>query len=353
MKNWIFIGCLLAGLFSSSSCSDDDNAWSSSQGELSELTKQQQEAQTVMKQLWASTPLQAQPLQAERQTALNQLQGLADKCTATYFTDYLTTMDNRAELIEKYDVMASCYRFAFDKVIQEIKEDKVENGTTHIWLLYNMGHIVKTPSGCFGIDLMHRWAKELAPYLDFLCITHNHKDHYDDPLITAMLEAGKPVLSNFIKGGKEYTSTVPANYTIKNFSIRTSITDHNNSGLSNFVTVYSIDCGSDSGHFTLMHTGDSNYKAAQYTNILSTVDVLIPRYAPNALTENNIIGDKKGQTQPAYVLLSHILELTHVSEEESRWSIPSALERASKIACQQTYVPMWGEKMIWKNNKLN
>lgn len=353
MKNWIFIGCLLAGLFSSSSCSDDDNAWSSSQGELSELTKQQQEAQTVMKQLWASTPLQAQPLQAERQTALNQLQGLADKCTATYFTDYLTTMDNRAELIEKYDVMASCYRFAFDKVIQEIKEDKVENGTTHIWLLYNMGYIVKTPSGCFGIDLMHRWAKELAPYLDFLCITHNHKDHYDNPLITAMLEAGKPVLSNFIKGGKEYTSTVPANYTIKNFSIRTSITDHNNSGLSNFVTVYSIDCGSDSGHFTLMHTGDSNYKAAQYTNILSTVDVLIPRYAPNALTENNIIGDKKGQTQPAYVLLSHILELTHVSEEESRWSIPSALERASKIACQQTYVPMWGEKMIWKNNKLN
>lgn len=353
MKNWFFIGCLLAGLFSYSSCSDDDNTLLSPHGELSELTKQQQEAQTVMQQLWKSTPLQGQPLLQERQIALNQLQKLADKCNATYFLDYLTTMDDKAEAIEKHDVLLSCYRLAFDKVIQEIKEDKVENGTAHIWLLYNMGYIVKTPSGCFGIDLMHRWAEKLAPYLDFLCITHNHQDHYDKKLISSMLEAGKPVLSNFLKEGKEYTSTVPSTYTIKNFSIRTSITDHNNSGLSNFVTVFSIDCGADSGHFTLMHTGDSNYKAAQYTNILSEVDVLIPRYAPNALTENNIIGTKKGQTQPSYVLLSHILELTHVSEEESRWSIPSALERASKINCNQTYVPMWGEKMIWKNNKLN
>ena len=30
-----------------------------------------------------------------------------------------------------------------------------------------------------------------------------------------------------------------------------------------------------------------------------------------------------------------------------------ALERASKINCDQTYVPMWGEKMVWKNGKLN
>ena len=353
MKNWIWIGFLLFLLFSCGNTSDEGKTLPPSQEETNGLTRQQLEAQTVMQQLWKSTPLQGQPLLQERQIALNQLQKLADKCNATYFLDYLTTMDDKAEAIEKHDVLLSCYRLAFDKVIQEIKEDKVENGTAHIWLLYNMGYIVKTPSGCFGIDLMHRWAEKLAPYLDFLCVTHNHQDHYDTKLIAAMLEAGKPVLSNFVKGGREYTSTIPANYTIKNFTVRTSITDHNNSGLSNFVTVFSIDCGADSGHFTLMHTGDSNYKAAQYTNILSEVDVLIPRYAPNALTENNIIGTKKGQTQPSYVLLSHILELTHVSEEESRWSIPSALERASKINCNQTYVPMWGEKMIWKNNKLN
>lgn len=353
MRNWIFIGCLVLCLFSCGSNSDGDGTLPPSQEEVDGLSKQQQEAQNLMNKLWMYPPLQGAPLKPDRMSALNEIQELADKCSATYFSDYLSCMDEKAESIEKYDVLLSCYRLAIDKVIQEIKEDKVENRTSHIWLLYNMGYIVKTPSGCFGIDLMHRWAEKLAPHLDFLCITHNHQDHYDNELITAMLEAGKPVLSNYIKQGKEYTSAVPANYTIKNFTIRTSITDHNNSGLSNFVTVFSIDCGADSGHFTLMHTGDSNYKPAQFTNIPGTVDLLIPRYAPNALTENNIIGNKDGQTLPSYVLLSHILELTHVSEEESRWSIASALERASKIHCDQTYVPMWGEKMIWKNNKLN
>ena len=80
---------------------------------------------------------------------------------------------------------------------------------------------------------------------------------------------------------------------------------------------------------------------------------MIPRYAPNALTENYIIGDGKGQLIPDYVLLSHILELAHADVENSRWSLPMALERASQINCKQTYVPMWGEKLIWKNNKLN
>jgi len=52
-------------------------------------------------------------------------------------------------------------------------------------------------------------------------------------------------------------------------------------------------------------------------------------------------------------LLSHILELAHAGVDESRWSLDMALERASKINCEQTYVPMWGEKLVWKNNKLN
>ena len=142
-------------------------------------------------------------------------------------------------------------------------------------------------------------------------------------------------------------------YEIGKFKIKTCITDHNNSGLSNFVTVFSIDCGEDTGNFVFMHVGDSNYKPEQYTNLASHVNVLIPRYAPNALTENNILGSGAGQVEPDYVLLSHILELAHAGVDESRWSLELALERASKINCEQTYVPMWGEKMVWKNNKLN
>ncbi len=262
------------------------------------LTEQQKEGQALAEMLWTTTPLQSQPWAEERSGVLERLQTLADKCSSVYFDNYLKGIDQTAENQEKHDVLLSYYRYAFDKVLDGIRNEKVENGTACIWMLYNMGYVVKTPSGCFGIDIMHRWAEKLVPYLDFLCITHNHQDHYD-------------------------------------------------------VTVFCINCGNDSGNFTLMHTGDSNYKTAQYTNILGRVNVLIPRYAPNALTENNIIGEKNEQTSPDYVLLSHILELTHASVEKSRWSLPMALERASKINCKQTYVPMWGEKLVWKNGKLN
>lgn len=117
-------------------------------------------------------------------------------------------------------------------------------------------------------------------------MTHNHADHYNKELIQAMFDLGKPVLSNYLQDESyEYTSKTPTDYTIGNFAIHTSITDHNNSGLSNFVTVFYIDCGEDTGNFTLIHTGDSNFKPEQFTNIASHVNVLIPRYAPNALTE--------------------------------------------------------------------
>ena len=256
--------------------------------------------------------------------------------------------------MEKSEPILYYYRSAFDRVMDGIKNSKVENGTAEIWLLYNMGYIVKTPSGCFAIDISHRWAKELAPYIDFLCVTHKHSDHYNTDLIQAMFDLGKPVLSNYLKDTTyPYTAKGDKDYEIGKFKIRTCITDHNNSGLSNFVTVFQIDCGDDTGNFVFMHVGDSNFKPEQYTNIAPYVNVLIPRYAPNALTENNIIGTGAGQVQPDYVLLSHILEMAHAGVDASRWSLDMALERASKINCDQTYVPMWGEKMVWKNGKLN
>lgn len=169
-----------------------------------------------------------------------------------------------------------------------------------------------------------------------------------------MFDLDKPVLSNYLKDTTyPYTAKGDKDYEIGKFKIRTCITDHNNSGLSNFVTIFQIDCGDDTGNFVFMHVGDSNFKPEQYTNIAPHVNVLIPRYAPNALTENNILGTGAGQVQPDYVLLSHILEMAHAGVDASRWSLDMALERASKINCDQTYVPMWGEKMVWKNGKLN
>ena len=331
------------------SCSNDnDDITTGYEGILDDLSE---EVNVTVQELWSTSPL---TLDAKRTGALAKIQGYADNCLSDYFSTFLSGYDQTSENMEKADPILIYYRSAFDRVLEDIKNSSVEEGTVELWQLYNMGYVVKTSSGCFAIDISHRWAKELAPYIDFLCVTHNHADHYNKELIQAMFDLGKPVLSNYLQDESyEYTSKTPTDYTIGDFAIHTSITDHNNSGLSNFVTVFYIDCGEDTGNFTLIHTGDSNFKPEQFTNIASLVNVLIPRYAPNALTENNIIGTGLGQTLPDYVLLSHILELAHVDTDSSRWSVEMALERASKINCEQTYVPMWGEKLVWKNGKLN
>lgn len=331
------------------SCSNDnDDITTGYEGILDDLSE---EVNVTVQELWSTSPL---TLDAKRTGALTKIQGYADNCLSDYFSTFLSGYDQTSENMEKADPILIYYRSAFDRVLEDIKNSSVEEGTVELWQLYNMGYVIKTSSGCFAIDISHRWAKELAPYIDFLCVTHNHADHYNKELIQAMFDLGKPVLSNYLQDESyEYTSKTPTDYTIGNFAIHTSITDHNNSGLSNFVTVFYIDCGEDTGNFTLIHTGDSNFKPEQFTNIAFHVNVLIPRYAPNALTENNIIGTGLGQTLPDYVLLSHILELAHADTDSSRWSVEMALERASKINCEQTYVPMWGEKLVWKNGILN
>lgn len=331
------------------SCGKEDTGSSNAQV-LSGETTQMQAARTVAEHLWETSPLE-NPIGNTRKSILNTIQEMADACSADFYISYLGCSDEKANLRERFEPMLAFYRLSFEHVLQAVKFTNVENETAYIWNLYNMGYIVKTPSVCFGIDINHRWAEQLEPYLDFICVTHNHQDHYNKKLINAMLKSGKPVYSNYIKGG--CTSKVSTDYQCKNVKIHVSITDHNNAGLSNFVSVFTFECGDDSGNLTMLHTGDSNFKPTQYTNILPHVNVLITRYAPNALAENNILGTGEGQTTPDYVLVSHILELTHIDEEDCRWSLNSGLYRASQLNCKKAIVPFWGEQLIWKNNQLN
>ena len=131
-----------------------------------------------------------------RTTTLTKIQGYADKCKDDYFISYLNGFDQASTSMEKCDPIIYFYRSAFDRVMDGIKNLKVENGTAAIWLLYNMGYVVKTPSGCFAIDISHRWAKELALYIVFLCVTHKHSDHYSNDLIHAMFDLGTSGIDN-------------------------------------------------------------------------------------------------------------------------------------------------------------
>jgi len=339
----VFLSLFFLSIIFFARCSgDDDNT------PTSEPTPSENEVEKIMESLWSTSGLD---YNAKRQEAFDAIQGYADQCSNTYFNSYLKSLDAAAMSIEKNTPILTCYRASFDKILEEVKSVQPENGTTALWNLYNMGYIIKTPKGCFGIDINHRYAEQLEPYLDFLCVTHNHSDHYDTRLINKMFDNNKPVISNYLKSGNGYQYTISgtSTFTVGSFTITTNLTNHNEATLKNFVTTFQVDCGNDGGNLVLMHVGDSNYKPAQY-NIMKPVDIFIARYAPNALTENDIIGVK---VTPKYVFLSHILELAHAGVDESRWSLKMGLERASKINCENTILPFWGEKLTWKNGQLN
>jgi len=282
----------------------------------------------------------------ERINALRMMQDDFNICSAKYFGDYMVALEKSAASYEKYDPSLKYYKKAFDKVLKEIDTTSVAQGGVILWNLYNMGYVIKTPSSCFAIDLRHKYAVYLEPYLDFLMITHKHSDHYSTELIDAMVKNNKPVITNYL-AKNIYTSTIPTTYTFtfvnKNtIRITTNINDHNTT-LINFVTTFQINCGADAGNCIIMHTGDSSFNPSQY-NVIQDVNVFITRYAPNG-NENNILGSI---VKPDCAIVSHIDELSHTDESASRWSFQSGLERCKQLQkyCP-CYMPVWGEKMVW------
>ena len=344
-NNFLYILMFLFSAVILTGCSDDDDP-----NPGPKPNPVENEAKEVMEKLWSTSSLSHD---AKRQEAFDAIQKYADQCNSTYFNSYLKSLDAAAVYTERYTPVLTGYRTSFDKVLEEVKTTQPESGTTVMWNLYNMGYIVKTPKGTFGVDICHRYAEELEPYLDFLCVTHNHADHYDTNLINKMFANNKPVISNYLKDASyEYTTKDFKTFTIGSFNVTTNLTNHNKTTLPNFVTTFQIDCGSDGGNLVLMHVGDSNYEKDQY-RIVKPVNIFIARYGQSDKAdngENQVIGNK---VTPKYVILSHILELSHAGVDESRWSFELGMKRASEINCDNTILPFWGEKLVWKNGALN
>lgn len=332
-----FAKCLVMGtLFMLCACggSSDDNP-------TPVPTPQTDRAGAVMNGLWATSP---EVMSVERQAAFDSLQAWADGCAAEVFKTYLTASDPMARSLQKAYPILAAYDLAFDHVKSALEKDHPAKGQVFVYMLYNMGYVVRTPESTFGIDLYHRRAVELEPYLDFICMTHIHQDHRSDALTEAMQKKGKPVLSNFLAQGP-YTATAAADYELGGTKVHTFITDHNNGETNVPVTVFDIDCGEAAGHLSLMHSGDSNFKPEQFP-VTGPSDVYILRYAPNALTENNVVG---AVVTPRHALLSHILELSHADPSASRWTLEQGLRRASSLNCAQAVMPFWGERMTYSN----
>lgn len=307
------------------------------------------EAAQTMVQFRKTSPLS---LDNERLMLLNKFQVYSDSLINTTFKDYLNKPEAEAKRMEDTTPMLYFYRESFEKILYEVKNTKVEHGSTLVWLVYNMGFVVKTPSGCFGVDIEHRLAEQLEPYLDFLCITHNHRDHAGTKLMEAMRKNGKPVLSNFYKESEEYLSITATSYKIGNFTIRTDISDHLLSPqLPNFVTLFRIEGAEDSGNFSMLHCGDSGFDPERFKNVQGPVNLLVLRWG--APRENNILGTGEGQVQPDYAVLSHLIELRHKPYPHGQASITKTLEHLPNVKCENTILPFWGEKLVWKNGEMH
>lgn len=302
----------------------------------------------TIKKLNKTSPL---VLNEERLSLLKTIETYSDPYSDIPFKEYLKKSEEEAEELEHKEPILYAYRLAFEKVLREVKHTKVKKGTASVWMLYNMGFVVKTPSGCFGIDVDHRLAEQLAPYLDFLYITHNHGDHANVKLMAAMKQLGKPVITNFDADNAPYFSTTATSYKIGNFTLKTDISDHLRSpDLPNFVAVVRIDCGEDAGNFSLLHCGDSGFDPRRFKNVEGPVDVVVLRWG--APRENDILGTGEGQVKTNYALLSHLIEMRHKPYPKGQASITQTLKHLPGVDCKNTLLPSWGEKLVWKGGVL-
>lgn len=300
------------------------------------VVKPNAEFDGMIRKLWYEIPVTDWEA---RKPYLDKIVEAADQVPTTreYKNYFKIDSPDSLAYYRRYDI----FRYnddAFTKVLSEVKSSKVPAGEIYVWMVYNMGYIVKTPKVCFALDLKHRRALEMIPYLDFAAITHQHGDHYSDDFNAAMQKAGKPVLSNFLDNG--YLVKDGGEMKIAGVTIRTNYADHN-AKLLKFVVVYELELGKEAGgKFTIVDSGDAcNYEQIQPKN---KADLFIYHMRVGLNLEKaheNVL--------PKISLLSHVLELGH-PKGKARWSYDDALSKRNEITMRDVWVPIWGEKMVFK-----
>ena len=279
----------------------------------------------------------ARPLRAEgAEDALDVWQRETDLVSADTYMQYRKDGDTRGlASLEKLER-------AFEKVFREARETTVEK-IPAVWSVYNMGYVVKTPEALFSIDLVHRRAPELAPFLDFELVTHNHADHFHPELYQAMDGAGKTVISNFLdnygvrnwKKNGGYTRAVKT-FKIKDVEIRTSLIDHNDY-LIDFTTAFEIKVGD----FVLYHTGDSGRGTEpKLGTVWGKPDLWL--FFPGCGINP---GEAVRRVQPKRVVFGHIWELGHKHGRLTTPMVRRAKEKADAY-CSNVAPALWGDRII-------
>ncbi len=279
----------------------------------------------------------------DRHVAERIIRNGVDRMTATDFAKFNRPHHFSAADLERcyqhYPIL-EFYDRALEKILREVPETKVDHGAV-VWHLYNMGYVVKTPGCCFGIDICHRRAEELAPLLDFILVTHNHNDHYNLALLKAMAKAKKPVISNFYPA-KGYQAP-PEHLTISDVTIDSERCDHN-ATLKKFVSAYRIQCGRTDDAPVIYHTGDSCDPRQLHPSGRVDIHILHPRIGLSVPEAAKLLS-------PREIWFSHLLEMGHCKPGIYRpvdWcaaylDMEMMKKQGIEVSCR---CPMWGEKIV-------
>lgn len=235
------------------------------------------------------------------------------------------------------------YDHAFAKVLGELKDTEIKGDVPAVWYVYNMGVVVKTRTCAFAIDLCHRKACEMIPYLDFAMISHNHGDHFTPQFLSGMRKAKKPCFTNFDLNWDSYVAQ-DKTFELKGVKIHVTRTDHN-VHLPLAVNCHEIECGGENP-FVIFHSGDS-HKASQIRTKNASPDLFFGHCAigfsfPEAYKT----------TMPAKLMLTvHHQELGHLG---GRWRCVGFHEEPERIRrefekngkADAVAMPVWGDRIV-------
>jgi len=228
---------------------------------------------------------------------------------------------------------------AFEKVMAEAKKTVVTD-VPAVWLVYNMGLVIKTKESCFAVDLMHRLAAKYSGDLDFALITHNHSDHYTKDFYRAMDGSGKTVISNFLdnygvrdRGAIGGYTRARKTFRLKDVEISTRLTDHN-SYLIDFTTAFEIKVG----EYVIFHSGDCSNAEKLRTDVRPDMWIVHPRCGMDVASGYEVL-------KPKLTVVAHLNELLHGNY---RWTWKDGKVAADKIVASggKSIVPRWGERII-------
>ncbi len=284
--------------------------------------------------MWLETDI------VKREKMQDAMQNVIDKTTKKEFDDFDSAPNKKtANPVLKY------YDNSLERLVKEIPATQVKPGTVVIWYLYNMGFVIKTPEVCFGIDIHHRHADKLAPFVDFIAVTHNHIDHYSIPLMRKMNDEKKAVISNFFPNFG-YTKATEFTHNIKGVTIYCGEANHN-SKLKKFTMPMEFVCPTGDKKFVFFTSGDCfSHEFLNRKSEKIDLYVLHPRCGMVPVKAAQ-------QLNPELTFIGHLQELGH---EINVWRWPFSVGRHEldefKKINKKAYIPVWGEKFIWDGEKI-